>query len=150
MLLKKLAGHFPAQFVILALSLGVVNNALYAEEQKPYEVVCEKDAAEGTTNCKVNKKVYLGWRTYTANCLRCHGQDGVGSTFAPSLLDRMKEIDRVRFMNSLDKGYTGQIGVMPPWEGNPNVTRYYEHLYAYLLARADGVLPPGRPQRLDD
>lgn len=150
MILKKLAVRFPAQFVMLALSLGVVNNALSTEGDKPYQVVCEEDAAAGTKSCKVNKSVYLGWRTYTANCLRCHGQDGVGSTFAPSLLDRMKEIDRERFITSVAKGYTGQIGVMPPWEGNPNVSRYFDDLYAYLLARSDGVLPPGRPQRLDD
>ena len=150
MMMKKLAGPLPAQFAVFMLLLGAASYAAIAEEKNPYVVVCEQDAAEGTQVCKVNKVTYIGWRTYTANCLRCHGQDGVGSTFAPSLLDKMKEIDRERFMTSVAKGYTGQVGVMPPWEGNPNVSRYYEHLYAYLKARSDGVLPPGRPARLDD
>ena len=146
---KKLAGGLPAQLAVMAFLLGAVHYAPFAEE-KPYVVVCEQDAAEGSKICKVDKVTYIGWRTYTANCLRCHGQDGVGSTFAPSLLDKMKEIDRERFMTSVAKGYTGQVGVMPPWEGNPNVSKYYEHLYAYLLARSDGVLPPGRPARIDN
>lgn len=150
MIMKTLARHFPAQLVMLSVSLGVTHQALSAEDDKPYKVVCEQDAAEGSKKCKVDKKTYIGWRTFTATCLRCHGQDAVGSTFAPSLLDRLKEIDRDRFMTSVAKGYTGQAGVMPPWEGNPNVSRYYEHLYAYLKARSDGVLPPGRPPRLDD
>lgn len=149
MISKALVRYFPAQLVMLSLALAVAH-PLSADGEKPYEVTCEQDADAGSKVCKVDKKTYIGWRTYTANCLRCHGQDGVGSTFAPSLLDRLKEIDRARFMHSVAKGYTGQIGVMPPWEGNPNVSRYYEQLYAYLKARSDGVLPPGRPARRDD
>ena len=149
MITKSLVRHFPAQMVMLSLALAVAH-PLSADGDEPYEVVCEQGADGGSKVCKVDKKTYIGWRTYTANCLRCHGQDGVGSTFAPSLLDRLKEIDRDRFMNSVAKGYTGQIGVMPPWEGNPNVSRYYDQLYAYLKARSDGVLPPGRPARLDN
>ena len=61
----------------------------------------------------------------------------------------MNEIDKARFMTSLDEGYTGEVGVMPPWKDNPNVNKRYEELYAYLRARADGALPPGRPKRLD-
>lgn len=150
MKVKKLVMHPLSQLTLLGLLLGVVHLAPQAEEAKPYVVECKQDPAEGTKVCKVDKLTYIGWRTYTANCLRCHGQDGVGSTFAPSLLDKLKEIDRERFMTSVAKGYTGQIGVMPPWEDNPNVSRYYEHLYAYLKARSDGVLPPGRPARLDN
>ena len=133
----------PLFVVILPLfiSLPVV------AEAPPYEVVCEDEA--GMQVCKVNKETYIGWRTFTASCLRCHGQDAVGSTFAPSLLERMNEIDKARFMTSLDEGYTGEVGVMPPWKDNPNVNKRYEELYAYLKARADGALPPGRPKRLD-
>jgi mono/diheme cytochrome c family protein len=148
MKMKKLARHLAAPLTML--SLGVFFFAPSAAEEQPYQVVCEQAADTGVKVCKVDKKTYIGWRTYTASCLRCHGQDGVGSTFAPSLLDKLNEIDRERFMTSVAKGFTGQIGVMPAWEGNPNVSRYYEQLYAYLKARSDGVLPPGRPARLDD
>jgi hypothetical protein len=116
---------------------------------KPYTVNCAKDEESGGQRCKVDKKTYIGWRTYHAFCHVCHAQDAVGSSFAPSLVDKLKDIDKTRFINSLDNGYRGQIGVMPAWKDNPNVSKRYEELYAYLLARADGELAPGRPQRLD-
>ena len=97
----------------------------------------------------MDKKTYIGWRTFSSNCLRCHGQDAVGSTFAPSLVDRMKEIDKEQFMNSVANGYKGQVGIMPPWKDNPNVAKRFEELYGYLAARADGSLPAGRPKRVD-
>jgi hypothetical protein len=62
----------------------------------------------------------------------------------------IKEIDKARFIHSVDQGYEGQVGVMPAWGSNPNVNKYYEQLWSYLRARADGALPPGRPQRLPD
>jgi hypothetical protein len=59
----------------------------------------------------------------------------------------MKEIDKERFMESVANGYTGQMGVMPGWKDNPNVNKRFEDLYAYLMARSDGVLLPGRPKK---
>ena len=115
----------------------------------PYTVVCETNEAEGATVCKVDKQTYIGWRTYHAVCHVCHAQDAVGSTFAPSLVERVGAISEERFMDVVANGYTGQIGVMPAWKDNPNVNKRYDALYSYLKARADGVLPPGRPQRLD-
>lgn len=114
----------------------------------PYTVECEKNEAEGVTVCKVDKQTFIGWRTYHAVCHVCHAQDAVGSTFAPSLVERVGVISEERFMDVLDNGYTGQIGVMPAWKDNPNVNKRYDALYSYLKARADGVLPPGRPQKL--
>ncbi len=112
----------------------------------PYTVNCEESG--GKRVCKVDKGTYVGWRTYHAVCHACHAQDAVGSTFAPSLVERLKVIDEARFMDVMDNGYTGQIGVMPGWKDNPNVNKKYDELYAYLKARSDGVLPPGRPKRL--
>nr|MBO2515009.1 hypothetical protein [Gammaproteobacteria bacterium] len=69
---------------------------------------------------------------------------------APALLPRIKQIDKERFVMVVDQGFTGQVGVMPAWGMNPNVNRYYDELWAYLRARSDGVLPPGRPERLPE
>jgi mono/diheme cytochrome c family protein len=112
----------------------------------PYSVACEETG--GKTVCKVDKRTYVGWRTYHAVCHVCHAQDAVGSTFAPSLIERLKVIDEARFMDVIANGYSGQIGVMPGWKDNPNVNKKYNELYGYLKARSDGALAPGRPKRL--
>lgn len=113
---------------------------------KPYDVDCSQVDENGEEYCVTDKATYVGWRTFHANCHVCHGQNAVGSSFAPSLL---KHIDKERFVNVVTNGYTGQIGVMPAWGKNPNVKDFIDELYAYQQARADGVLKPGRPKRKD-
>jgi mono/diheme cytochrome c family protein len=117
------------------------------EGEQPYTVQCKAGAASAA-DCQVDKKTYIGWRTYHANCHVCHAQDAVGSSFAPSLIQRIQEISKEQYMNSVVNGYTGQIGVMPGWKDNPNVNKRFEELYIYLSARANGALPPGRPKQL--
>jgi len=123
--------------------------AAEGDASAPYSVECGQVNDAGEPFCYVDRGTYVGWRTYHGFCHVCHAQDAVGSTFAPSLLGRMKESDMTRelFIDRLDNGFTGQMGVMPPWKDNPNVRKRYNELYSYLMARADGVLPPGRPQR---
>jgi hypothetical protein len=116
--------------------------AMADDADTPYEIECSGDG-----NCLVDKATYIGWRTYHAACHVCHSQDAVGSSFAPSLIDRLQTIDKERFYSSLANGYTGQIGVMPAWKDDPNVNSRFDELYAYLKARSDGVLGPGRPTR---
>lgn len=114
-----------------------------------YSVECGHVDDDGEAFCYVDRDTYVGWRTYHGFCHVCHSQDAVGSTFAPSLLARMRESDMTRelFIDRMDNGFTGQMGVMPPWKENPNVSKRYNELYVYLMARADGALPPGRPKR---
>jgi hypothetical protein len=40
--------------------------------------------------------------------------------------------------------------VMPAWEGDQTVRPHVLDLYAYLRARADGALGPGKPGRIAD
>jgi mono/diheme cytochrome c family protein len=107
---------------------------------KPYSVDCGQDP------CQTDKATYVGWRTYHAVCHVCHGPDGNGSSFAPNLAERLQQIDRARFEQVVNEGFQGQMGVMPGFGQNPNVRNFVDELYAYLMARSDGVLKPGRPQ----
>ncbi len=113
----------------------------------PYSVECGQMNDHGDSFCYVDADTYVGWRTYHSFCLRCHAQDAVGSTFAPSLLERVEKMDRDRFVARLNDGFTGQVGVMPPWKDDPNVRKRFNELYAYLKARSSGDLPPGRPKK---
>jgi hypothetical protein len=132
-----------------ALALAGAGLSQEAGDAAPYTVECAPDAEEGgTTVCRVDRGTYVGWRTFHGICHTCHAQDAVGSTFAPDLLVRMRQIDKPEFMKALAEGFKGQVGVMPPWSQDPNVSKYFEELWSYLKARSDGVLLPGRPKRL--
>ena len=121
-----------------------------AAADMPYTVECGQVNDAGEPFCYVDGDTYIGWRTFHAFCHVCHAQDAVGSTFAPNLLDRMNESDMTSelFIERLNEGFTGQVGVMPPWKDDPNVNKRYNELYAYLRARASGDLPRGRPKKM--
>lgn len=95
-------------------------------------------------DCKIDKFLLKGFRAFS-QCQVCHGIDGNGSTIAPSLLSKLdSDITYEIFVDRVANGFTGQMGVMPPWKDNPNVMKNMNNLYAYLKARADGVIPAGR------
>jgi mono/diheme cytochrome c family protein len=132
--------------VVLAFATGTdMAVAQQASGDKPYTAECDADGR----NCAVDVETYSGWRTYEANCARCHGPGGVGSSFAPNLMKRITEgMDYDRFRNVVANGYQGQIGVMPAWKENPNVMSQIDAMWAYLNAREDGVLGAGRPEKI--
>jgi mono/diheme cytochrome c family protein len=87
--------------------------------------------------------VHEGWRRYQGVCGHCHGPDGAGSSFAPSLVDPLPPRDR--FDVAVLRGVSGTRGVMRGFAGDPNVEPYLDAIYAYLEARASGRLGRGRP-----
>lgn len=95
---------------------------------------------------KVDARTYNGFRRYHAGCNHCHGPDGIGSTFGPSLVDRLPDLEAFRRIVRDGQG-TGP-SVMKGFAGDPNVAPYVDDIYAYLQARADGALDRGRPIRL--
>jgi len=115
--------------------------------------------------------VYTGWRVYVDRCAGCHGVDAAGSGNAPDLLARVRSLGPGRFVNLVLRRYewnlpspppaadgaardaavedivqrrAGQL-TMPAWQGEPRVTAHIADLYAYLSARAEGTVGPGRP-----
>ena len=127
---------------------GFVAPAALAADPPSYEGHVQCETVDGAKTCKIDLWLTRGYRAFS-QCQVCHGLDGSGSTIGPSLLDKMREIDHARFMEVVTNGYQGQIGVMPPWKENPNVMKYVDQLYAYLMARAEGVLPGGKLKRYD-
>jgi len=145
---RTFALSFVAAALVAAASAG---RAQSSADDKPYTVECAPDPEEGgATVCRVDRGTYVGWRTFHAICHTCHAQDAVGSTFAPDLLARMRQIGKPEFMKAMNEGFTGQMGVMPPWKQDPNVNKYFEELWSFLKARSDGALLPGRPKRLPE
>ncbi|HUO53267.1 MAG TPA: cytochrome c [Rhodoblastus sp.] len=86
--------------------------------------------------------VSTGYKRYQGICSHCHGPDGVGSTFAPSLVDRT--IAYPDFRDAVLQGRARGAFVMPGYANDPNVAPYIDAIYAYLKARREG-LGRGRP-----
>jgi mono/diheme cytochrome c family protein len=99
---------------------------------------------------EADARTYTGWLRYSAFCQQCHGTGGVGSAIAPDLTKAIKSLDKRQFETIVSCGLKGNLGtgVMPAWGNNPNISPYVENLWAYLRARADRALGPGRPQKL--
>jgi methanol metabolism-related c-type cytochrome len=114
------------------------------DEEKPYTV---KDG-------KVDKNTYNGWRRYTESCLRCHGPDGAGSSYAPSLVDSLKSMSEEQFKEVVTNGRknvnTANENVMPAFGYVEDVMLYLDDIYSYLKARSDGVIGRGRPERIGE
>jgi mono/diheme cytochrome c family protein len=97
---------------------------------------------------KVDGRTYNGYRRYHAVCNHCHGPDGMGSSFGPSLVDRLPEVES--FRRVVREGKSSGAAVMKGFSGDANVAPYVDDIYAYLQARADGALGRGRPVRFDE
>jgi len=91
----------------------------------------------------VNQSEYNGWKTFAVNCTRCHGEDAVGSTIAPNLMKSLREhVTHDVFVKTVKEGRPDKG--MPTW--GPLLTdKQVEDLYAYLKARSESRLAPGRP-----
>ena len=96
---------------------------------------------------KVDTGTYNGYRRFHAGCNHCHGQDGLGSTFGPSLVDRLPDLET--FRRIVRDGTGGGTAVMKGFANDPNVAPHIDDIYAYLQARHDGALDRGRPTRED-
>lgn len=148
-----LALAFVAAFGLLSSLHGVAETAKKEKDGKwetadgnpTYNI-----AADGT----VDWYTFSGFRRYHSECHTCHGPDGEGSTYAPGLVQSLKTMAYPEFMLIVATGRevvgADKQSKMPALGDNPNVRCYLEDIYVYLKARADGVLPRGRPAKRVD
>jgi hypothetical protein len=145
---------------------SVHGQQLSAPSEKPYRII----------DGKVDEATFRGWRAYHSACHTCHGVDGTGTSIAPNLVARVKDLSandftikvltsyrivlqsgdtvaddataiRQAIAEEVSKRGNRELN-MPAWEGDPKVRPRLLDLYAYLRARADGALGPGRPEQL--
>ena len=99
----------------------------------------------------MSRPEYEGWRQYSVNCARCHGQDVLPNPVAANLLVSVKPGGPVdtpeKFREVVTKGRPERG--MPAF-GPLLTAEQIDAMYAYVKARAEGRIPPGRPDsRLD-
>lgn len=97
---------------------------------------------------KVSKLEYEGWRQYSANCARCHGQDVLPNPVAADLLLSLGPGGPIKseqmFADIVTAGRPAKG--MPPFKETLTQDRI-KAIYAYVKGRAEKRIPPGRPAR---
>ena len=137
------------RFFVLAITAVAVCFALGASTPTPSiasPVRPAPTARSGTRDSLgVNAVVYNGWKMFEVYCTRCHGEDAVGSSFAPALVHSVGpdgSIDHKAFWLTVTFGRPAKG--MPTW-GNLLSPEQKEDIWNYLRARAVGGLWGGRP-----
>lgn len=165
MTLARRRGIVGAAIALLALAASVAPDGNAAPLQEPPYTV--RDG-------RVDASTFVGWRVFQARCASCHGAAATGTQNAPDLLPRVALMSPGQFVGIvlnryklvLPKGEIGPEGsamrdaliadvlqrqqgelTMPEWAGDTTVKPHVLDLYAYLRARADGVLD-ARPPKL--
>ena len=93
----------------------------------------------------IYKDVYNGWKWWHVYCYRCHGTNAVGTTLAPNLTDPNEKMPLKEFRTIVKTGSAD--GQMQAWDKLLD-DRQITQVYDYVRARADKVLPPGRPDEV--
>lgn len=93
---------------------------------------------------KVTADVFRGYELYNSYCFRCHGEDALGSLYAPDLRKSLNQgLTEQKFFT------TAMVGVkakgMPSWAGflTPHEVRA---IYDYVEGRAIGAVATGVPK----
>jgi methanol metabolism-related c-type cytochrome len=146
----------------LALTLGA--GGVAGQDKVDPASVDEQDGkhydAEGTPTFNVTEDgtvdwyTFSGFRRYHADCHVCHGPNGVGSSYAPSLTEALQRIDYGEFLETVANGKRSVSGseqtVMPAFGTNSNVMCYIDDIYIYLRARSEDAIGVGRPPKRAD
>jgi mono/diheme cytochrome c family protein len=105
----------------------------------------ESDSGQGTA---VSRLEYEGWRQYSVQCARCHGQDALPNPVAANLLislapggpiDTPEKFSQVVSEGRPNRGMPAFKGIMTPDQ--------IQATYAYLKGRAEKRIPAGRPKQ---
>jgi len=103
--------------------------------------------AHGPDKLLASPDEYQGWKWFHVYCFRCHGVDAMGSDLAPNLRKSVSSEGLVThdvFLKTVLEGR--QEKGMQSWKELLD-PKQVEQLYAYVKARSEERLVPGRPHR---
>ena len=98
-------------------------------------------------SAQLSKVEYEGWRQYSVNCARCHGQDVLPNPVAANLLISLAPGGPI----DTEAKYTQVVSEGRPARGMPAFKTLLtpdqiKASYAYVKGRAEKRIPPGRPE----
>jgi mono/diheme cytochrome c family protein len=130
-----------------ALSLAAASSALAQRSDTSSSSEAYQKSVRLVPRDTVPQDAYQGWKQYELNCSRCHGEFGVGTSFAPALVAALKNDgtvpDQAAFITVVCQGRKEKG--MPSWcEAGLEMTKIAD-IYSYLKLRADGKVGVGRP-----
>ena len=106
-----------------------------------------RDAYHQAPHDTVSQDVYDGWKQFNLNCARCHGEDALGTSFAPHLIVSLKPTGPINtkelFLQTVCAGRPEKG--MPSWCALGMELRCIDKIYSYVKARSDAKMAPGRP-----
>ncbi len=104
-------------------------------------LVAQATIPDTATSLVASDEVRAGWRLFHIHCFRCHGFDAINGS-APDLRVSVRTLSQQDFLITVTNGRVARG--MPAWaEVVPPADAL--HIYAYLLARSNGTLGPGKP-----
>jgi methanol metabolism-related c-type cytochrome len=149
-------------FIVVAALLSIAS-ALADGSGDPAAVKSEDGKyfdKQGNPTYKVQSDGTVDWYTYSgfvryhSECHVCHGPDGMGSSYAPALIDSLKTINYGDFLGVVAGGRknvnTANENVMPAFGTNKNVMCVVDDIYVYLRARANDAVPRSRPAKHEE
>lgn len=131
----------------LVLAFGLAGPSASAAQEQPGATTRPHRAARDT----VSASAYEGWKQYSLHCARCHGEDGLGTSFGPDLVAALRPNGTVPNQGA----FVAVIVAGRPGKGMPSGTTlglaadHHAGMYEYLSGRSIGRLVGGRPARRD-
>jgi mono/diheme cytochrome c family protein len=122
---------------LLTVTLGLAVPSFGAAQAAPH--TAPQDTIDAST--------YEGWKQFSLQCARCHGDDGLGTSFGPNLLPALKSDGSV----PSHEAFLALMASGRPDKGMPSAAKlgidpkYFDGLYSYLKGRSEGRLKGGRP-----
>lgn len=148
--MKKIAGSL-FFLGVLVLASGALIAPLTGQEANDETGEDESKFDYTVVDGRVDEGVAMGYQVYTGSCMPCHGPDGLGSAFAPSLLRAAERRTFEDFAQTIAEGRDVLPGqVMPSFADDVRVMSHVQDIWNYLGARAEGELGRGRPQPLEE
>jgi mono/diheme cytochrome c family protein len=115
------------------------SSAPIAEEVAPEPEAVASDKPYQIVDGAISANAMEGWKTYNGGgCGACHGKGGIGAV-GPNLGNSVTtKLSKDDFVKIVTNGKSGTL--MRPNKTNKRVMDNMDNLYAYLVARGDGVL----------